>query len=497
MRGSEIQFRNMFNDHSAVMLLVEPKSGRIREGNSAASQFYGYSVEKLKSMSMDEINTLDVNQAAVIRETVLNKEKNYFVLQHRLASGEIRDIEAYSTSIDSGGETVLFSIINDITERKEMEKELQQEKDALYKSEEKHRFLIENSHEIIYTMTVDGVFTFVSPSWTVHLGHQVKDVVGKSFQQFVHPDDLHVCLGWIQKAIRAGQRHNDIVEYRAHHLDGSWYWHISSVVPLKNGAGDVIGFEGTARDITARKQAQEALNNSFSLIEATLETIDNGILVIGQDGSVVKANTRFAEMWHIPGDVVASGNDKQLLDYILTQLSDPDAFITKIRELYSEPRIESFDFINFKDGRIFERISKPMFVAGEPQGRVWSFLDITERNRANEALQNERLLLRTLIDNIPDSIYMVDLDCRKTLANKTEVRFMGAQSEAEVLGKNDFDIYPKELAESFFADNQSVIQTGIPVINREEYIFDENKQKRWLLTSSFHYETEITRLWVW
>ncbi len=116
---------------------------------------------------------------------------------------------------------------------------------------------------------------------------------------------------------------------------------------------------------------------------------------------------------------------------------------------------------------------------------IVSILDITERKLTEESLQNERLLLRTLIDNIPDSIYMMDLEGRKTLVNSAELRFSGAKSEAEVLGKNDFDLYPKELAEKFFSDNLAVMQTGNPLINREEYLFDEKGQKRWLLTSKY------------
>ena len=104
-------------------------------------------------------------------------------------------------------------------------------------------------------------------------------------------------------------------------------------------------------------------------------------------------------------------------------------------------------------------------------------------NKAVESLRNERLLLRTLIDNIPDSIYCKDVACRKTLVNLAELRFMGAKSESEVLGKDDFDFYPRELAEKFYADDQSVIQTGKPVLNREEYVLDETGQKIWLLSS--------------
>src|SRR5450830_1313482 len=120
--------------------------------------------------------------------------------------------------------------------------------------------------------------------------------------------------------------------------------------------------------------------------------------------------------------------------------------------------------------------------------------DITERKQAEETLYNERLLLRTLIDNIPDSIYSKDLACRKTLANSTEVRYMGAKSEADVLGKDDFGIYPKELAEKFFADDQLVMQTGEPVLNREEYILDEKQQKRWLLSSKLPLRNQEGRI---
>jgi len=109
--------------------------------------------------------------------------------------------------------------------------------------------------------------------------------------------------------------------------------------------------------------------------------------------------------------------------------------------------------------------------------------DITKRKLAEETLQKERLLFRTLIDNIPDAIYSKDLHCRKTLANVTEIGYMGAKSEAEVIGKDDFAFYPKEMAERFYADDQYVIQSGKPVLNREEYVYDENGKKKWLLSS--------------
>ncbi|TSA53966.1 MAG: PAS domain S-box protein [Dehalococcoidia bacterium] len=139
----------------------------------------------------------------------------------------------------------------DISERKRAE-------EALALSEEKFRLLVENSHDIIYTLTPEGVFTFVSPAWTTLLGHPVNQVAGHPFQPFVHPDDLPGCMVWLQKVIETGQRQEG-VEYRVRHIDGSWRWHTSSAVPLRDEAGTVIGFEGIARDITERKQMQQKL----------------------------------------------------------------------------------------------------------------------------------------------------------------------------------------------------------------------------------------------
>ena len=133
-------------------------------------------------------------------------------------------------------------------------------------------------------------------------------------------------------------------------------------------------------------------------------------------------------------------------------------------------------------------------VVADQSGRVIKMMgtaqDVTERIQLEEQLRQERIFLRTLIDNIPDSVYVKDIDCRKVIANLAEVRILGAESEAEVIGKDDFAVYPREMAEQFFADDQIVLQTGKPVLNREEYVVDEHGQKSWLLTSKIPLRNE-------
>jgi PAS domain S-box-containing protein len=109
--------------------------------------------------------------------------------------------------------------------------------------------------------------------------------------------------------------------------------------------------------------------------------------------------------------------------------------------------------------------------------------DLTAQKKMEVALTKERNLFRTLIDHIPDVIYVKDTACRKTISNKEDVRLMGGHSESEVLGKTDFDFYHADAAAKFFATDQSVIQTGRPVLNNEECIKDQDGNNRWLLTS--------------
>ena len=133
-----------------------------------------------------------------------------------------------------------------------LEQRVSQRTVALANSEEKYRLLIENSHDIIYTLDREGIFTFVSNAWTELLGHPIGDVLGHAFIPFVHPDDLANCMASMAEVLQGGRpQHN--IEYRIRHLDGSWRWHTTNSIPMRNESCEVIGCEGITSDITERK----------------------------------------------------------------------------------------------------------------------------------------------------------------------------------------------------------------------------------------------------
>lgn len=108
-------FQALFDAHGAVMLLIDPDSGRIVDANPAASAFYGYSRDDLRAMNIDQINTFTPEQVAEERQLAARAGRSYFVFRHHLADGSLRTVEAHAQPFDFGDRTLLFSIINDVT----------------------------------------------------------------------------------------------------------------------------------------------------------------------------------------------------------------------------------------------------------------------------------------------------------------------------------------------------------------------------------------------
>lgn len=166
--------------------------------------------------------------------------------QHLESVGEVFSVGAFQTG--PGGFAV---VIDNITARKRTEMDLR-------RSEEKYRFLVENGHDIIHLISSEGYFEFISPSSKALMGHDPESILGHHFSEFVHPEDLHICEQVFASVMQHGHHVQDI-EYRVRHQDGHWRWHNSSALPSRDESGKITGYHGIARDITARKQAEEEI----------------------------------------------------------------------------------------------------------------------------------------------------------------------------------------------------------------------------------------------
>ncbi len=121
-------------------------------------------------------------------------------------------------------------------------------------------------------------------------------------------------------------------------------------------------------------------------MQATLDATAEGIMVVDKDDQIVSFNRRLVEMWRIPDSVLSSGNRRKVTEFVSEQLTNPEEYRARVERVYQDSEAESNDILEFTDGRVFERVSRPQRVDGETVGRVWCFRDVTERKRLEERL---------------------------------------------------------------------------------------------------------------
>ncbi len=259
----------------------------------------------------------------------------------------------------------------DISERKEVE-------GALLKSEKKYRDLVDNALVGVFKTNLKGDILYVNEALAKMLefespGEMMSENVVDRYKELKDREFLIDTL----------KKYGRITDFEFEQLTKTG----KTRHALLTATRDDDAISGMILDVTDRKHVEEELRRSLSLHKATTESTADGLLVVDRDGKIVSFNRKFLEMWHIPDSIIASREDDKALEFVLDQLKDPEGFIAKVEELYSQPEEESYDVLEFKDGRIFERYSQAQRIEGRTVGRVWSFRDITERKRLEAQLQ--------------------------------------------------------------------------------------------------------------
>jgi diguanylate cyclase (GGDEF)-like protein/PAS domain S-box-containing protein len=357
-------------------VLVIDASAHVRWVNHAAERLFAIPAdEAIGQNGLDFIHPDDLQLALLALTSVQSKEVGSLI-ELRIRSGDgWRLVEIIGAPFGDG---VVLSA-RDLTERRRWE--VAGDEVARFRS------LMQNAASVTMLLTRDGVVESSSGGLTRILGLDQEWLEHRPLAEAIDERDHEV----LQAAFRSVQRVEPgrspapvTIDVCFRHASGST---VPFALTFTNLLDDptVEGLIATGHDISDRVAAVTDLREANSVLAATLESTADGILVVDGVGRITSWNSRFAQMWRIPTDILTERDDSHALVSVLEQLRDPDAFVAKVQELYEDPEAHSHDLLEFIDGRVFERDSLPQRIDGAVVGRVWSFRDITEHRR----LQNE------------------------------------------------------------------------------------------------------------
>lgn len=228
-------------------------------------------------------------------------------------------------------------------------------------------------------------------------------------------------------------------------------------------------------DIQSLHVSEESLRTRDAELQAILSSTDDGILVVSQSGRVIQANSRMYQLWNIPADVIETQDDKRMIECALAQLKDPGRFIRRVNELYASTDV-SADELELKDGRVFERTTAPLMVAGKHAGRIWTFRDVTVRVKAQSALRVSEARLTSTLGALTDLLFVWDASGRFVEAHCPPGLSLFAPP-SEFMGKHYRDVLPPKVAESLSDAFRALARTGEPQIF--EYSTAIDGRERW------------------
>ncbi len=243
---AESRYKSLFYNNHAAMLLINPDNGRIVDANPAASLFYGWERDTLIRMNISEINILSKAQINAEMASAISEERNHFVFKHKKASGEVVDVETFSGPITVGGQTLLYSIVHDISERVASRK-------ALEESENRFRLLVDTAPDGIY-ISVDMKLVFVNRAVVRLLGAKnASELIGRSIMAHIHPGYRDIVKQRADRVVYMGDSAPPLEEIFLR-MDGTpVHVEVSSVPMQYQQSTAMLVF---VRDITERKRME-------------------------------------------------------------------------------------------------------------------------------------------------------------------------------------------------------------------------------------------------
>jgi PAS domain S-box-containing protein len=472
LKESEERFRGAFEYANSGMALVGLDATFLKV-NRVLCEMLGYAEREMLDMTMEQIVHPDdwsENQSDVRR--MLNGEFASRLVERRYLhrTGRAVWVMISTTMVSSAQHVPLHMVVmvQDITERKSAEEELRVQKAYFQR-------LFEKSPEGIVILDGDDCIVEMNREFQNMFGYSIEEIRGKKVNDVVVPPELKAeaeKLSW-------GVYHDQIVQFDTvrKRKDGTLIDVSVLGSPITLG-GTNVGCYGIYRDISERKRAEEQL----LMLSRAVEQSPASIVITDMNGIIEYVNARFVQVTGYTSEEAIGQNPRLLSSHL-----EPREKYAQLWSTITSGGEWHGEFLNRKkNGELyweFASISPIKNRDGVPKHYLAVKEDITERKKAEEQLAQDRNLLRTLIDNLPDYIFVKDAQCRFMIANTAQLHLLGESRPEAVIGKTDADYFPPRYASQMLAAEQEVLRSGALLINHEEPFIDRENNKRWVQTT--------------
>ena len=427
LEDSEKRYRKFFEEDLAGDFIAVP-DGRILACNPSFSKMFGYT-SIFEIMNSDGLRLYESARAFENLLDLLRQHRslsNYQMVMRRKDDTPVYVVGNISAEFNEQDELVQISgFVIDESERVRVEQ-------TLRTSVEQFRKVFEEGPVGMMMVTLQGEIIKVNNAFCAMVGYPEVELRRLTLDGVTHPEDVHKDMERMQ-LLMTGEIASYRTEKRFKTKRGDVIWGLITASVVKEADGAPLYGLRIVEDITARKRGEEELEQSLSVLRATFESTPSAVMVVDLRGRLLNYNQRIVNMWGIPQELLMERSEKKILEFMVDEVEDQKSFLSIIRGAYEQPENETFDILRLKDGRVVERYSKPQRLAGKTVGKVWAFLDATQRVRSEERIRASEEKYRTLFEESKDVVFISTPSGRFLDINQAGVDLFGYADKEELL----------------------------------------------------------------
>ena len=455
---------------SPTAIVMIDLEGNATLWNPAAERIFGWQEREVLGRPLPFIPPDRHEEHMKLRTAVLRDEpltgleiilqrKDGSLVQTELSTALLRDAANKPCGI--------LGLLNNITDRKQAE-------EALRSSEERFRSVCDAMPQQVWTANPEGALDYVNQRVVEYFGQPPEQLEGWGWEQVVHPDDLLKCQTCWGQSLETGDPYE--MEFRLRRAsDETYRWHIARALPLRDHAGRIVKWYGSCTDISDRKHAEEALRQREQELRTVLDTLPVGVWFTDQTGKVLLANPAGRQIWQGIKQVGLGQDSDQIRWWEeVGPATEPHRWALARALTKGESTLHETLEIESQDG-FRKTLRNSAMPVRDNDGRILGAIvlneDITDRVRAEDALRQNHALLSAIMDTAIDIIFVKDRMGRYLHMNQAGARALG-MTVNEVIGWNDYALWPSDLAASCQIADGRVLETGETVMVEETATFD-------------------------